>query len=64
MSILVPESDPTCPVHELRRHSIRLACFEAALRIAVADDGSRVSALLAIVVLFIERGATGSHGNA
>jgi len=64
MSILVPESDPTCPVHDLRRQAIRLACFEAALRMAAGDDGSRLSALLALVALFIERGATGSHGEA
>jgi len=48
---------------ELRRQAVRLACFEAALRSA-AGSTARVNALFAVVVHFIEHGATGSHGSA
>lgn len=55
--------DTICPLLELRREAVRLACFEAALRTAAGSD-ARVSALFAAIVAFIELGATGSHGSA
>jgi len=60
--MLVLETTPL-PLLELRREWVRRACFELALR-AAAGDSTRVIALFALIVHFIERGTIGSHGTA